>query len=63
MTREEELLAFLDEHVFDPILNPPDASQALKSGVRLTITRMQERDASGMVQYRCGKRASLGSRR
>jgi hypothetical protein len=51
MTKEDELLAFLHEHVFDSILNSPDASQSLKSGVRLTITRMQQRDAAGMIQY------------
>ena len=79
MTKEEELLAFLHEHVFDPILNSPDASRPLKSGVRLTITRMQQRDTAGMVQYywsaiigterstsfarQMREEASLGSRR
>ncbi len=51
MTKEEELLAFLHQHVFDPILDSRDASQSLKSGVRLTITRLQQRDAVGMIQY------------
>lgn len=51
MTKEEELLNFLHQHVFDPILNSPDASSTLKSGVRLTVARMQQRDAAGMIQY------------
>ena len=51
MTKEEELLAFLHQHVFDPILDSPNASPSLKSGVRLTITRLQQRDAAGMIHY------------
>jgi len=51
MNKEEELLAFLHEHVFDPILTSPVASNSLKTGVRLTITRLQQRDAAGMLQY------------
>ncbi len=44
-------MAFLHERVFDPILNSPDASARLKTGVRYTIMRMNERDPLGMVQY------------
>ena len=51
MTKEDELMTFLHERVFDPILNSPDASASLKKGARLTIMRMNERDALGMVQY------------
>ena len=51
MTKEQELLAFLHEHVFDPILNSANASKSLKSGVRLTITRMEQGDAARMIQY------------
>lgn len=51
MTKEQELMAFLHQHVFDPVLNSPTASKELKSGVNLTITRMSQRDAAGMVQY------------
>lgn len=42
---------FLHEHVFLPVLNSPTASERLKQGVRLTITRMNQRDAAGMVHY------------
>lgn len=36
---------------FDPILNSSDASIDLKKGVRLTIMRMNARDARGKIQY------------
>ncbi len=49
--RKAEILHFLHEHVFDPILDSPDASHKLKQGVRLTIVRMNERDSAGIVQY------------
>ena len=51
MTKEQEIMQFLHEHVFDPILNSPDASEKLKTGVRYTIMRLNERDAAGMVGY------------
>ncbi len=46
-----EVLRFLHEHVFDPILDSPNASETLKRGVRLTIVRMNERDSTGAVHY------------
>jgi hypothetical protein len=49
--KKAELMAFLHQHVFDPILNSPRASGRLKQGVRLTIMRMNERDPAGMVNY------------
>jgi hypothetical protein len=42
---------FLHDWVFDEVLQSPIASNELKSGVRLTITRMERLDAAGMVQY------------
>ena len=51
MTKEDEIMAFLHERVFDPILQSPTASEPVKQGVRLTITRMRQRDAVGMMQY------------
>ncbi len=44
-------MAYLHEHVFDAILDSSTASAQLKQGVRLTITRMRQRDAVGMLQY------------
>ena len=51
MTKEEEVMNFLQDRVFDPILDSAEASKGLKSGVRLTMTRMQRRDTAGMVAY------------
>jgi hypothetical protein len=51
MTKEDEILAFLDENVFDPVLSSDKASDRLKAGVRLTEMRLRERDARGMIQY------------
>lgn len=51
MTKKEEILAFLHANVFDPILNSPTASDALKKGVRYTIARLNERDAAGIIHY------------
>jgi hypothetical protein len=49
--KERQIMDYLHEHVFDPILVSAKASKALKQGVRLTIVRMTERDAVGMVDY------------
>src|SRR5262249_42767996 len=49
--KKAELMAYLHEHVFDPILNSETASKSLKQGVRLTIMRMEDREAAGMLQY------------
>jgi predicted glycosyl hydrolase (DUF1957 family) len=51
MSKEDEIMEFLHQNVFDPILNSPDASDSLKKGVRYTIMRMQERDAGGRISY------------
>lgn len=51
MTKEEEIMVFLHEQVFDPILKSPEAPESLKHGVRLTIARMWERDAAGMIEF------------
>lgn len=49
--KEREIMDFLHERIFGPVLASPDASASLKSGIRLTMTRMEQRDAAGMVQY------------
>jgi len=51
MSKEDEIMEFLHQNVFDPILNSQDASDSLKKGVRYTIMRMQERNAVGMISY------------
>ena len=51
MTKEAEIMQFLSENVFDPILNSSSASNTLKQGVRYTIMRLEQRDAQEMVHY------------
>lgn len=51
MTREEEVLAFLDERVFNPALAHPRSTPAIKAGVNLTRVRMSQRTAWMMVHY------------
>jgi hypothetical protein len=50
-SREAEIMDFLQDRVFQPVLTSPTASERLKQGVRLTITRMSQRDAAGMIHY------------
>jgi len=50
-TKEQQIMDFLHERIFDRILASPDASETLKQGVRCTIMRLEERDAVGMIKY------------
>jgi hypothetical protein len=49
--KEQKIMDFLHERIFDPILASPHASETLKQRVRFTIMRLEERDAAGMIQY------------
>lgn len=49
--REQEITDFLHERVFDPVLASSTAPERLKQGIRLTITRMKQRNADGMIHY------------
>lgn len=51
MTKEQELMSFLHQKVFNPILNSATVSSKIKSGVNLTIGRMNRLSAEKMVQY------------
>lgn len=51
MTKEQEIMNYLHERVFDPVLQSNTASKELKAGVNLTIARMNQRDAYGMIKY------------
>lgn len=51
MTKEEELMRFLHERIFDPILSSETVPANIKSGVNLTIGRMSRLTAEKMVQY------------
>ncbi len=49
--KQIEIMDFLHEKVFDPIL-ASSASNPIKQGVRYTINKMEgQKDAKGMVQY------------
>lgn len=64
MSKEQEIMIFLHEHVFDPILDSSKASTRLKSGINLTIARMNKLPAEKMIQYYwsaiCGTERSRG---
>lgn len=45
MTKEQELMIFLHDKVFDPILNSKSATRSAKSGVNITIARMNRLSA------------------
>ncbi len=51
MTKEQQIMQFLDANVFQPIRTSPKASEKLKQGVRYTIMRLNERDAASMRSY------------
>lgn len=50
-SEEQEILNFLQQRIFAPILNSAVASAPLKQGVRYTIMRMERLDAAGMTKY------------
>jgi len=49
--KEKEILDFLHQRVFNPILDSPTSSSNTKSGVRLTIARMNKLTAERMIHY------------
>ena len=51
MTKGEELMAFLHEKVFESIWDSKKVPANIKSGVNLTIGRMNRLSADKMVQY------------
>ena len=51
MSKEDEIMNFLDANVFQAVLTSKVASMELKAGINLTITRLRQRDAAGMRQY------------
>lgn len=51
MSKEQELMSFLYVKVFDPILNSSTVPAKIKSGINLTIGRMNRLPAEKMVQY------------
>jgi len=50
-SKEKQIMDYLMSNVFTPILDSDRASSSLKQGIRLTIMRLNERDAVGMLSY------------
>ncbi|AFM41141.1 hypothetical protein Desaci_2179 [Desulfosporosinus acidiphilus SJ4] len=51
MTKEQEILDFLEINLFNPILQSTSASDRFKKATRGLRLRMKQRDAQGMIQY------------
>lgn len=51
MTKEDEILDFLEARMFVPILNSPATSERFKKATRGLRIRLKQRDAQGMIQY------------
>ncbi len=51
MTKELQIMNFLHERVFNPILYSPDAPPQTKQGVLRTIERMSKMNAREMWEY------------
>lgn len=51
MNKDKEIMDFLHEKVFDPILKDDSCDKDIKKGVKCTIMRMNKLDASGKIKY------------
>lgn len=51
MTKEQEILDFLEVKMFTPIIDSASASDRFKKATRGLRLRMKQRDAQGMIQY------------
>jgi hypothetical protein len=51
VTKEEQIMAYLDEKVFFPIINSNESSSNLKNGARITRERMSKLNAPNMIKY------------
>lgn len=51
MTKEQEILDFLESKMFNPILNSAQASDRFKKATRGLRLRMKQRNAQGMIEY------------
>lgn len=51
MTKEEELMDFLNKNIFDPILCCPNTHKDIEAGVHRTIASFRTQDAAGMIEH------------
>ncbi|MFH2144954.1 MAG: hypothetical protein ABII75_02870 [Candidatus Omnitrophota bacterium] len=50
-TKEDEIMDFLHEKIFDAILVSSTVSPKVKEATQRTISYLQQRDAKGMIEY------------
>jgi len=51
MTKERQIMNFLMEYIFNPILASPAETTFMKQGVNITISQMENMCADEMVKY------------
>lgn len=51
MSKEQEILNFLEVKMFTPILESSSTSERFKKATRGLRIRIQQRDAQGMIKY------------
>lgn len=51
MTKEQEIMNFLIESIFNPILNSPEETPQMKQGVNIAISRIENLNAEEMIAY------------
>ncbi len=51
MKKENQIMNFLTEHIFNPILCSPVETNFMKKGVNITIAQMENMRADEMVRY------------
>ncbi len=51
MKKERQIMNFLMEYLFNPILYSPEENALMKQGVNVTISRMETMHADEMIKY------------
>ena len=51
MSKEEKIMAFLNENIFESILCCPTVDKDIEAGVHRTIAYFQTQDAAGMIEH------------
>ena len=51
MSKEDELMNFLDNNIFEPILCCPHIPKEIEAGVHRTIASFRAQKAAGMIEH------------
>ncbi len=51
MTKERQIMNFLNEYMFNPIINSPEETPFMKQGVNVTISHLENMSADEMIKY------------